>query len=82
MVEKFAKVLYVSPDDISFAASLTTGLHVLMSTFYKPTPKKNKIVMLSSEFNSDIMASESWIENYGFNVKDTLILVDVSDSDP
>jgi kynureninase len=38
--------------------------------------------MLKSEFNSDIIATESWIENYGFDVKESLILVEVSDSDP
>jgi hypothetical protein len=32
-------------------------MHSLMATFYKPNEKRNKIIMLSSEFTSDILVS-------------------------
>ena len=37
--------------------------------------------MLESEFTSDILASESWIETHNLN-PDALLLAKVSDRDP
>jgi kynureninase len=53
-----------------------------MATFYKPNEKRHKIVMLESEFNSDILASESWIDVHGKTSKDSLLLAKISDRDP
>ena len=54
---------------------------MLLATFYKPHNGKNKIVMLESEFNSDILAAESWIDLYNVE-KNALIFAKVSDRDP
>ena len=51
-----------------------------MATFYKPNATRFKIVMLESEFNSDIIASESWIDIH--NRKEALLLAKVNDKDP
>ena len=67
--------------DVGFTNSLTVAWHTLLATFYRPTGKRNKIVMLETEFNSDIIASEAWIENYGIE-KSALILAKTSDRDP
>ncbi len=37
--------------------------------------------MLKSEFNSDVIAAESWIEQHGMDPR-SLVLVDTSDKDP
>ena len=37
MAEKIANLVKVSPQDVGFAPTLTTGLHILLSTFYKPS---------------------------------------------
>ena len=50
---------------MGISASLTLGMHSLLATFYQPDAKRNKIVMLKSEFTSDILAAESWIEAKG-----------------
>jgi len=55
--EKLAQILGADKQDVGITASLTIGLHGLLSTFYKPDNKRNKIVMLVSEFTSDILAS-------------------------
>jgi len=81
VVDKLSKMLHVDPQDVGFAHTLTVGMHCLLATFYKPDSHRKRIVMLKSEFNSDIIASESWIENYGLR-KDCLILVDTCDKDP
>ena len=63
--DKLAKVLQCDPQDVGISASLTIGMHSLLATFYRPVlNKRTKIVMLESEFTSDILAAESWVENY------------------
>lgn len=57
-------------------------MHSLMATFYKPNDERHKIVMLESEFNSDILASESWIDVHGRKSQDSLLLAKISDRDP
>jgi kynureninase len=52
-----------------------------MATFYKPNEKRNKIIMLSSEFTSDILVSQSWIEIHKID-PNALLLADVSDKIP
>jgi kynureninase len=60
--KKLALVLRADAEDVGIAASLSAGMHSLMATFYKPTSTRNKIIMLSSEFTSDILVSESWLD--------------------
>jgi kynureninase len=67
---------------VGISLSLTSGMHSLMATFYKPSERRHKIVMLESEFNSDILASESWIEVHGRKSQDSLLLAKISDRDP
>lgn len=64
---------------MGITASLTAGMHSLLATFYKPDGKRNKIIMLASEFTSDILAAESWTDNYKTSPP---ILAEVSDRDP
>ena len=65
IADKLSKVLRCDPQDVGISLSLTSGLHSLMATFYKPNDKRFKIIMLESEFNSDIYASESWLDIHG-----------------
>lgn len=62
IADKLSQVLRCDPKDVGISLSLTSGLHSLMATFYKPQENKHfKIIMLESEFNSDIYACESWL---------------------
>jgi kynureninase len=62
VVEKLSFLLGAFQAEISITPSLTIGLHQLMSTFYKPKPNRNKILMLASEFPSDIFCVQSWLD--------------------
>ena len=81
IVHKLSKCLNVDPQDFGIALSLTYALHGLLATFYKPAAVKNKIIVLESEFTSDIFAVESWIELFGFNKETHCIRAKVSDID-
>jgi len=77
---KLANVLHVDQKDVGIALSLTSGMHSLMATLYKPNSKRFKIIMLESEFNSDIIAAESWLDIN--QARDGLLLAKISDKDP
>ena len=53
--------------------TLTVNLHVLMTTFYRPDAKRNKIVIESTAFPSDRFAVMSQLRLHGFEPDDALI---------
>lgn len=53
--------------------TLTVNLHMLMTTFYRPTQKRFKILIESTAFPSDRFAAESQIRLHGFDPKEALI---------
>lgn len=53
--------------------SLTVNLHLMLTTFYRPDAKRNKIVIESTVFPSDRFAVESQIRLHGFDPADTLL---------
>lgn len=53
--------------------TLTVNLHVLMTTFYRPEPKRHKIVIESTAFPSDRYAVESQLRLHGYDAQDALL---------
>ncbi|MFN0048658.1 MAG: kynureninase [Cytophagales bacterium] len=70
-----SKLLNAKVDEVVVANSLTVNLHLLLSTFYKPTASKFKIIIESPSFSSDYYAVCSQIEQNGFKVGEALIEV-------
>ncbi len=61
--------------EVVAANALTVNMHLLFSTFYKPTKNRYKILIESPSFSSDYYAVSSQIEHWGFDVKKSLIEV-------
>lgn len=71
--EKLAKVVGALPDEVVVMNGLTVNLHLLMISFYRPTPSRYKIVIERGAFPSDKYAVDSQIRLHGYNPEEALI---------
>lgn len=69
-----ANLIGAKPGEVVMMNTLTTNLHLMMVSFYKPTKTKYKIVVESDTFPSDKYAVESQLKFHGFDPVDGLIL--------
>lgn len=73
LTEKAAKVVGANPEEVVVTHSLTTNLHLLMVSFFKPEGKRTKIICEAKAFPSDQYALESQVKFHGLNLDTDLI---------
>jgi kynureninase len=73
LTEKAAKIVGAKPDEVVVTHSLTTNLHLLMVSFYRPTQSRYKILCEKKAFPSDQYALESQVKFHGYNPKEAII---------
>jgi kynureninase len=71
--EKAAKVVGAKPEEVVVTHSLTTNLHLLMVSFYRPEGKRTKIICEAKAFPSDAYALESQVRFHGLDPEKDLI---------
>ncbi len=69
-----AQIVGAKPSEVVIMNTLTTNLHLMVVSFYNPTPGRHKIIIESDSFPSDKYALESQIRQRGFNPENSLIL--------
>lgn len=73
--EKTARVVGALPSEVVVTHSLTTNLHLLMVSFYRPEGKRTKILCEAKAFPSDQYALESQVKFHGLDVQEHLVEV-------
>jgi kynureninase len=74
LTESMAKIVGAKPIEVVIMNTLTTNLHLMMVSFYKPTKKRYKILIEADAFPSDKYAVESQLRHHGFDDKEGIIL--------
>jgi kynureninase len=73
LTEQTAQLVGARPLEVVVMNSLTVNLHLMMVSFYRPTPAKHKIVVERGAFPSDQYAIQSQIRFHGFDPATSLI---------
>jgi kynureninase len=68
-----AEIVGAKPSEVVAMNSLTVNLHLMMVSFYKPTPERFKILVEAGAFSSDQYAFESQIKYHKLDPAATLI---------
>jgi kynureninase len=73
--EIVAEIVGAIPEEVVLMNQLTVNLHLLMVSFYKPTPQRYKIICEAKAFPSDQYAFQSQALLHGLNPADVIIEV-------
>ena len=75
--ERFAaplsEIVGAKPSEVGVMNTLTVNLHLLMVSFYNPTPKKYKIICEEKAFPSDQYMFQSQVKFHGYDPKDAIV---------
>ncbi|HEY6565357.1 MAG TPA: kynureninase [Pirellulaceae bacterium] len=74
LAEPMTEILGTLPTEVVSMNSLTTNLHLMMVTFYRPTAQRHRILIEEHAFPSDQYAVASQIAWHGFSPESSLII--------
>ena len=64
-----AKLVGAKSREVITMGTITSNLHSLLATFYKPTKDRKNILATSLDFPSDVYAMQSWVNREGGELK-------------
>lgn len=76
-----AKLVGGQPDEVVVMNSLTANLHLMMVSFYRPTPERHRILIEEQAFPSDRYAVQSQISFHGYDPAHSTCLLSPRDGE-
>jgi kynureninase len=73
--KQLSQIIGAFPEEIVVMNQLTVNLHLLMTSFYRPTKERYKIICEAKAFPSDQYAMESQVKLHGLNADEAIIEV-------
>ncbi|MCI4667258.1 MAG: kynureninase [Bacteroidia bacterium] len=73
LTDSMARVVGAKPLEVVVMNTLSVNLHLMMVSFYRPSPSRHKILIEYDAFPSDKFAVASQIRFHGFDPKESLI---------
>ncbi len=71
--KSLAKITGAKTTEVIAMNTLTTNLHLMLTTFYRPTAKRFKIITEAGSFSSDIYALKAQVRLHGLDPKKTIL---------
>lgn len=75
LTEPMARIVGAKPIEVVCVNTLTTNLHMLMASFYRPTKERFKILIESDAFPSDRYAVGSQAKLHGYDPDEAIVVV-------
>jgi kynureninase len=75
LTRQTAHIVGAQPEEVVVMNTLTTNLHLMMVSFYRPTSSRFKIIMEAGAFPSDQYAMESQVRWHGFEPEEAIVEV-------
>lgn len=81
LTDQIASLLGAKPEEVVSMNSLTTNLHLLLVSFYRPTKTRYKIICEYDAFPSDLYALQSQANVHGLDPEETVIYLKPRDAE-
>lgn len=69
-----ARLVGALPHEVVLMNSLTVNLHLLMVSFYRPTPQRYRILIEDCAFPSDLYAVQTQLRHHGFDPAEGVLI--------
>jgi len=73
--ESGARLVGAEPGEVVMMNSLTVNLHLMLVSFYRPTPERYKILMETPAFSSDTYAVRTHLRHRGLDPDEALVTI-------